>query len=671
MVQPLRLPPETLQALGGVCTELVRDLESVHSNCFDNIKTHWRWYEAEPKTQRKNHPWPGASNFVAPIIRSQADARTAQDFALLWGTKNKLFVGSSDNESFRSKYLASIMGFANWVLDYEVKPFWTLMDWIHERNVIGSSVFSVAWEEEERHLFTPGSSKPQRVITRRGVRWVHWPAEKILWEPGQDIREADTVITQRLLSPSKLMNLLGTEDGYDEDQMRAILGAPHVNGSPGAEVQYDKEIRAGIDPALNISRRPIHDVRCLWLDWPALAGMGIPGLKDAAVVQDDETGSRTRVPIIVELHPDSQSVLRVLPNVNLTADGNPFFASYYRRQVGYPRGVGLAKILEQPQRGASSVINQAFDARTLQNAMPFKTVDAKLKQQPITPAQGVYLSNMGDIEAFPLPGPSQMDPVLANMMQVYAERAGGSNDPVLGRESRSGGHPSPATNYLGQLEQSAKMASTPTFIMDDALSAAGLYTLSLYQQWDTDPTGRIRRVFGEADAGRIQEWLFPRDEVLVGNLNLRLTAMSDDNPQAVIQKSMMTAQMTVQYFGNVLKLLQVMTNPQAPPEVKDGAMKALKVLGVVQQQFLEGTGYDEAQEAILQVGEDEGGGIQQLLAAAQQALGGAGAGGGGGQPVPGEPGEGAEPAGEPGDGGLSSLLGGGAAPQLPGTAPGY
>jgi hypothetical protein len=667
MVQPFKLTKDQLRDLGGVCTEIVRDLEGVHSNFFDNVRTHWRWYEAEPKTARKTHPWPGASNFVAPIIRTQADSRTAQDFSLIWGSKDKLYTGSSDNETFRQKYLASVMDFGNWTIDYEVKPFWTLMDWIHERNVLGCSVFSVAYEEELRNLFAPGSLKPQLVVTRRGVRWTHWPAEKILWQPGIDIREADEIVTQRLLSPSKLLSIYGSEKGYDKDRMGEILKFSHEHGSPGAEVQAEKEARAGIDPNTNVSRRPVHDVRCLWLEFPAIKNMGIPGLADAVMLQDPDTGDRTAVPIIVELHPDNQAVLRVLPNTNLTADGNPFFAAYYRRQVGYARGVGLSKILEQPQRGASSVINQAFDARTLQNAMPFKTVDAKLKQQPITPAQGVYLSNMGDIEAFPLPGPSQMDPVLANMMQVYAERAGGSNDPVIGRESKSGGHPSPATNYLGQLEQSAKMASTPTFIMDDALSAAGLYTLSLYQQWDTDETGRINRVFGEADAERIREWLFPQDEVLVGNLQLRLTAMSPDNQQSEVQKAMMISQVTVQYFGNAMKLLQVLGNPNAPQVVKDGAVKAFKVLGVVHQRFLEAAEYDEAQEAIMMLEEgNDGGGIQQLMALAQRALEA-----GGGQPGAAGAGGGPPPPGQPGNGAVPPDVGGGPGGQLPPVAEGY
>lgn len=638
-LKPIKLTEAQSRQLGGVLTEIVREMESTHAGYFNNIRQQWKWYWAEPKQAKKQHPWPGAANVVAPVIMTQADARTAQDFAMLYSTKDKLYSGDSENETFARDYLSEVLNFGNWTIDNEVRPFWTLLDWITERNVLGYSVFAATWVEDRRYMFAPGDRRPRQVITRRGARWDHWPAEKILWTPGRDIRDSDRIITQRLLSHSDLACMLASEQGYDHECIKKLLGHPHEHGSPGAEIQAEKEDRAGVDPSLNVSFRPNFDIRTLWIDFPAIPGLGIKGLADAAIieVEDEEGIERTQVPLIVELAPDNQSVLRVLPNQYLTAEGHNFFGAYYKRQVGMPRGVGIAKTLEQLQRAESAVICQALDARTLQNAMPFKTTDPQLKERPITPGQGLYVTDMGSVDAFPIPGANPMDLSLANFLHVFAERIGGSNDPVMGRESRSGGHPSPATNYMGQLQQSAKMAATPTLILGQVLAEAGVYTLSLYQQFDTDPSGRIERVFGKADAAKVQEWLFPTDMTMAGNLNLSLTALSDDNPQAVMQKAMTVSQVTQMYFGNILKLIQVMSSPQVPDPVKKASLQALQVLGDTHQKFLEASDYDEAREAILRLDQGDLSAIQQLSAIAQQS-GAQGGGGGGPGQNPGGPG---------------------------------
>jgi hypothetical protein len=662
VAEPITLRPETLKTLGGVLSEIVRDLEHVHRRMFNNLRTQWKWYWAEPATPKKNFPWPNASNVVPPVIMTQADARTAQDFSLLYSSKDRMFGGRSENEDFAANYLGEVLRFLNWGVDAEVKPFWTLLDWIHERNVVGGSVFSVTYESKERWMLLPGQKRPQRVMLSCCPKWTHWPAEKILWEPNQSIRESDCVITQRLLNWGAIATMMQTAADsapYIEENVLALRKFPHVHGSEGAQIQADKEQRAGIDSAQSISRRAVYDWRTLWIDWPALAGMGIPGLQDAAVVQDDETGDRVRVPLIVELAPDAELVMRILPNPYLAADGNCFFDAYYQRQVGYPRGVGIAKRCEQPQRAQATVVNQAFDGRTSQLAMPFKTTNAKLKERPITPGQGVYVDAMGDIEAFAIPGAGPIDLALANFMQVMAERAGGSNDPSIGRESRSGGHPSPATNYMGQLQQSAKMGAPATLILGETLASAGVYTASLYQQYDTDENNRISRVFGEGDAAKIREWLFPRDMAMAGNLQLSLTALSDDNPQAAIQKAMMTSQVTQMYFGNILKLMQVLSSPQVPPQVKQAGVQAIKVLGNTHRAFLEASDYDEAQEAIFQLEQGEQGGLDKL----RELVGGllpAGASGGAGQ--------GAGMPGEPGPIALPGAPQNGAYPGLPGAA---
>ena len=175
-------------------------------------------------------------------------------------------------------------------------------------------------------------------------------------------------MTQRILNWGDVAHMLQqSESGYDKDAVQDAHGHPHFHGSPGAEVQDEKERRAGIDSGQRISQRRSYDWRTLWLDWPAFAQLGVPGLGDKAMVQDPESGERTRVPIIVDLLPDAQQVARVLPNVYLTSEGTPFFSAYYRRLTTYEdtevfmQAMMTLNVLKVPD--ANAAIKTAMDSR--------------------------------------------------------------------------------------------------------------------------------------------------------------------------------------------------------------------------------------------------------------------------------------------------------------------
>jgi hypothetical protein len=227
------------------------------------------------------------------------------------------------------------------------------------------------------------------------------------------------------------------------------------------------------------------------------------------------------------------------------------------------------------------------------------------------------------------------DLAMANFLQVNTERWSGVNDPLIGRESRSGGHPSPATNYTGMMQQASMMASVPTQMIREQMSAAALYTASLYQQFDTDAEGRIARVFGDADADRIKQWLFPKDRALVGTMKFDLIALSDQsNPQAQMSKAMTIMQATGMYWSQVIRLIQASEDQRVPPGAREASLKAVEVIGRVYQQFLEGADFDKSQEAVLDLKEGNPNALSQLRSLAQGALAGGREPGGGGGPAP-------------------------------------
>lgn len=637
-----RWPTEVLTRFGGVLTEQVQDLERVHSRMFDNIRIHRRWADAVPRTTVKNTPWPHASNIVVPVIRTAVDANTARQFSLIQSTRRTLWTGSSEDETFATEYLGEILRFANWSAQHEYDTFWCLLDAIQANNVEGCAVLSVTWEEQERFLFLPNGRGTQRVNMRRGPKWTYWPAEKILWEPGQSVRDSEMVVTQTFDTWGELTRRSLTQEGYHKPSIEHVYNFPHHHGSPGAEVTADAEDRAGIDSTANLSRRRIYDRRTLWIDWPAISTFGVRGLQDnlRLDIPDPNTkdSDRPSLPIIVELCPDAKTILRVMPNPYINTDGNCFFDIYFRRQSGYPRGIGLAKIGEHFQRAMSALANQSFDAITLANSMTLKTTNNRVKNARITPNSITHVDDITDLVPIGLQKTVLPDIQMANFLQIYFERASGVNDPLIGRESRSGGHPSPATNFLGMLQQSAEMGSLPVRMLRQRISEMGEYTMSLYQLFDTDETGRIERVFGAADAARINSWLFPNDQTIVGNAKFDLYALSEtENPQSAMQKAMTISQVTQAYYGSILQMMPHLANPQTPPMVKQALLKAIETMGVTHQQFLESADFDKAREAIFTLqeqGANNAAQLQQFADLIRSAAGqpGAEAGAGPGQP---------------------------------------
>lgn len=608
LFRPIQLPSAAdYDRLGGCLSEIVTQYESDHARMLHDYRVYTKWYEAEPITKERTFPFRGASNLVVPLIRTACDSATARLFAMVQARRRTLWTGYSENEDFADHYLQDILKFLNWAARREFDTFWSILDWITEATILGSSVLTLSWEERDRYLLLPNSRKPSKVNLRRGPKLQHWTAEKVLWDSGVPIRETEVCLFQSLYSWSELVRRQQLE-GYRPEAVEATRSHPITDGTPSLEVQYERERLAGVDISSRLTHRRLYDRRLAYLDWPVLQGMKgsthIEPERFAFANEDDD--ERVRVPILVEFCPKSQQVFKIIHYPYLSSDGLNAFDLHFTRRAGYPRGIGLAKKLEGLQAGMTMMVNQAVDAVTLGNSTILKTTDAALRQRPITPGQVVLVNSMDSLEPVGTPKAIMPDIAMINLLEVFAERAGAATDPLVGRESRSGGHPSPATNYLGMLEQSTTMVSPIVKMMREQLSKVGEFAATLYQQFDTDPEGRLVRHFGNEAGDRISTFLFPTDDAIPGNVDFDLTALSEtENPQSQIQQSLLISQVTQNYFATLFKALEIMKNPQMgqDPDVRQLVTKTIETLGRTHQHFLEAAEFDEAQDVIYRLQE--------------------------------------------------------------------
>ncbi len=612
-----RFSSKELMRLGGLLTEETHQLESDHGMMFDDVRVWWSWYEATPQERIKSVPWHRASNTVVPIIRTAADTLTSRYFEVLQSSRTRLWSGRSENSEIAETYLDDVLRFVNRAARTEIDTVFPIYDWLHEMVVIGTGVLQLNWERQSRFLKL-NDRKPQEVVLHDGPVLRHIPAERILWHPNQPLSESEMVTTQAFLSWTDLVRSQQTL-GWRPDAIDATKQHRHDQGSPAAEVQEEKDRRMGVERTL--STRGLYDIRTAWVDWPWMRDVG--GVNEKVIAPEDADGSRTFVPLVVEFCPDSKQVFRVLASPYTMLRDWPFFETYLTRKAGQPRGIGMAKKMEHFQRAITTQVNQSIDMVTLSNAMPFTTTDPKFTRRRLQPGVGLYVGTHDTVQPLQISKLIGPDIAIAQLLMTMAERDSGVNDPLLGRESRMGGHPSPATNFLGMLQQSRSRSFSTEFMLGHQFSRVGEAIAALYQAFGTDEDGKIRRVFGAGDAARIEEWLFPENELLVGTIEFQTTALSaEDNPQQRMNKAITIAQMTQNYFGAILRVLPVLESGQVGEGTKQAILKSIEVLGKTHQSFLESADFDDAQEMIFrlqQQGAQDAAALQQLAGLLQQA----------------------------------------------------
>jgi hypothetical protein len=317
----------------------------------------------------------------------------------------------------------------------------------------------------------------------------------------------------------------------------------------------------------------------------------------------------------------------------------PFFDIFYRKRSGRGHSAGIAKKLEHMQRSMTTSLNQAHDARTRANAVWAKTKRKDYLNRPLDPSTMIYDPDMNSVEAFNLGPQSTFDDMrIMTAVNTIAERQTGMSDPAMGRETRQGGHPSPATSTLALLEQSEMMQGTTRELIRTQYSRIGEAIASLYQQFETNEDGKLQRVLGVEDASRVEEFLFPTDPI-TGTLMFDVAAMSGSNtPEAEMKRAILISQMNTNYWIAVVQGIGMLENEQVGPMVKTAVLEGIRAGTKAHLKFLEAGDVDDLERYVLSLAENADAGSDDIRTASNRAQEIAGGSNGAGDPRLGGPG---------------------------------
>lgn len=560
--QRLPFDKEQRRKLSMYMEDIIQPAMQQHAQLVKRIQLYWEWHSCRPAVETRSTPFVGSSNIIYPLIKMHAGSIQARRFLSLLPTHD-VWASASRNEKW-ADISRTVVDFVNHEADDNAFDLRTPMnDALLEGTVTPDGIVALQYGDRVRHRFMPGERRPRTVVMQQGPHLFPVPRAQILWQADRSLATSEYVIRITHMTWGDLTRAVEF-GGWDREAVSAIRNVD-AQDSPA----YQSYLHLSeISPHGPDRFKPYEIYEC-WVEFPLIRGSGLPDFNSEEMVKEMPA-------IVVYVEARTGTVLHAMAHP-YPIPGWPFYQFSYNRSTERGRGECIAKDLDHMQRGASTMINQAIDATTIQNSVMGMTSDPQMVGKRFTPGQLLYTQDLTatrfDIRPQALIQPNVQ---LIQLILATAERVTGMADPAFGRETRSGGHPSPATSTLALLQQGqTRLARTLAFDRQE-LSRLGEDIASLYQHFEADDqkSGRIARVIGVGDAARLQEWFFPSDP-LGGRTEFDVRALSDSmNPDAEFQKAVQIDQVVTNFYAKMLQGLNVAIQAtQAPPPFNNAIMQ--------------------------------------------------------------------------------------------------
>jgi hypothetical protein len=587
---------QDLKMLGTEINTMVTDMESRYAEYFKQIEVWWEWWEATPAQKVKNHPFKNASNIVVPLIRTMCDQAVSSTFNSIAATSERLWIARTENEENRRR-AHNVERRINWGAqgnDYDFLLF--LYDFLDELYPIGTSVACINYVRKLQPVFfgpqatTRAGVQTANVELSRGPVLTHIPREEIMWDVENEIQNAPAIFRRHRFNAAQLRAAVNfdTDGGWHKENITEVLKDPDADDmGPAASIRARKRRSEGdVGPA----KPDGYTVFECHLDWPTLGNLDIQSSSDLSI-------DATSIPLVVHIHRKTGRVIRATAEP-YHIPGKPFYAAHFRKLVNRGHGHGMAKMLEQLQRMETTVYNQGIDAQTRSNAIWGKTTNRRHLEQPIDPAHPIFVNHIDEYQEMRLNPSTAANMALMNSGQTLSERLLGIGDPNFGRDTRQGGHPSPAASTMALLRQGEVMGAATELLMKNELSRMGRDAAILIQQFETNEDGRLQSIFGDNDATEIEEYLAPTNAI-PGNYQFSMVAFSrNDNPDTAMRRAVTVTQITNNFWTFVLQGAQVLDSQEAGPQLRALWPKAIETMTTLYERFLTASNVDDMEKFI-------------------------------------------------------------------------
>jgi hypothetical protein len=556
-VQPLELEPAQLDALrAAVKTELSTALE-VHAKREERFAEFLRAYKVQPESERKDFPWPGASNVVVPLVPVTVDSIVSRLQKAIMGSQDfaEVTIKAKEWEGMEKQ----IRDWINWyVLNAGLKG--NLRTIAFDMATYGDSYALPVWVEEKRayHKYdATGQVVTLDIPEYEGVKWYVCAPQDVVFPNGFDEwKQCPWRAVRRRYTWAELKKKEKT--GEFEEVVR-LRSTAKEREDPTWRVQMENARTTGGSAKLY----EVFEIRGLF---------EIPKLNE----EEDEDVFEE---LILVYSLDADCFLRMIYN--------PFFGKPHQlvkipflHQAHEVQAQGAAEQVIPFQEEASTAHNQKIDAATAANAgIVAVSPDAEFgADQEIYPGCRIVTPNPGkDVAIFHLnePGPAIQN--IEEQAAYQAEKRSGMSSYNLGMESSIVGSQATATGTTALIAEGNIRQWVSIDDMRDALAELLYLTIQLEQQYRPEGYEYIPGI-------RIQ---FPQGDVR-SSLGLRLKVTSEQvNRDLELQNLQMLMGVLNDYYMRLSQASMMMFNPSIPAPAKQTAFMIMMATQDLIKRFVE------------------------------------------------------------------------------------
>lgn len=615
-------------------------LERSHKDLHDNRIPRWRkLYEGIPNEETKSFPWPNAANTIVQVVGETVDTAVARVLGLVWAT-HPLWAYQNYNKDPRSRkdrelrrrtledFMDIVGNQPNFLDLYRVEG-----QWFTDIAKLGTAFVKVIIDKVEEAVVVGYDSSAKKIAGKTKVLYDGPRVEKLRHEDVMLDPRAQTVDRAHFISHRRSLYRTDLEeraffDIYDKAAVESILDSPDRSTPPEPE------------------REELQD-----------KGITSPGMADVTAEWDVYechfpwlyNGRKYR--LIYTYHKKSRTVLRKI--FNFMPDNR---CPIIRGKLGYREdgmyGNGYAYLLERYQEELSSIHNQRSDNATMANIRALRisprarALDSNFELYP----GALLVAEKDDIEAIQVgdvyPSSFQGEEVTRALVQsrsgiTPAQTGAGTG----GMTKKPAIYSSMGTLSVMQENNSRIGHATSEFrhahtILGDTLTA-------MYAHFGVNGCDKL---FG-ANGHYLLEAL---DDYKSDKLYIPIRSTTGSlNKEVEKQNAMLMKQLQERHFITITQMLQALSNPMTPPELKEKLVTFIDASNLLMQTLIKDFGYDQPEDYIPDVTtpqSSQSSNQRGQMAPARSSMG---------APVPSPAGNGAGLVPRPGGGGIS-----GGSPQL-------
>jgi hypothetical protein len=594
----------------------------VHKKKEDKLARLARAYRARPEHEKKNFPWPNASNVVIPIVGITVDNIVARLMRSFMGMQNPV-----EAQIKEAAFEPLEKPFRDWAEMFVEKSGArdALRTCFHDMALDGTVYVKTTWEQKSRtvHSYASegGGVSSTDVMDYEGPVWNVIPASDLVYPDGFDEWPRLPWIAHRLrFTWAELLAAKDSHGYIDVDEQlksRRLTDDSPVRKARAVGAGRSENIEPGVD---------LYDFFELWGKFPIH-----PALEDGSIDPDNVEYQELILTFSME---DGRFHKKI---------HNPFFGRA-RHIVRIPflhmpheiEGLGAAEQVEQFQIEASTSHNQTIDSATaaIAGIVVKKSSVASEGGDQIYPGKVMIADDpKSDVAIFHLSMGNSNLPNVEQEAAFWAEKRSGVNAYSMGVESQIAGSRATATGTTALINEGNMRFWVSIDDMRAAIVDLFYLTLQLEQQLRPEgtpitpskilqlPQGDLREIFG-----------------------LRLQVSSEKvNRDIEIQNFQMLISILNEYYGRLMQAAAIIVNPAFPPPHKMIILAVMEASAKLTKKLVERfeiENIDEVVPGLMQAMQMLGGMVGGQNPMAPTAPGGPG-------PLPGQPpgGQGLPPGG--------------------------